>query len=125
MGEKISTTRNQDNQAENNELLVQATALISDRLSMVAGLRPGMVRLTSDDPFLSLARIDNLADERMWVRSLSTTRHHSFMNRHTEETGLWACVWQCLCEPIFLNTTDYPTFPMSGGDAAQTCCCAG
>lgn len=52
LGEKTSTTRNEDNQAENNDLFVQATALVSDKVSIVAGLRYSMVRFKSDDHYL-------------------------------------------------------------------------
>ncbi|MDO9166410.1 MAG: TonB-dependent receptor [Rhodoferax sp.] len=53
LGEKRSTTRNEDNQAENSDFFVQATALMSDKISMVAGLRYSTVRFTSDDNYLS------------------------------------------------------------------------
>ncbi|WP_198674840.1 TonB-dependent receptor family protein [Rhodoferax ferrireducens] len=53
LGEKRSTTRNEDNQAENSDLFVQATALMSDKISVVAGLRYSTVRFTSDDNYLS------------------------------------------------------------------------
>ncbi|MDO8263391.1 MAG: TonB-dependent receptor [Gallionella sp.] len=53
LGEKKSTTRNEDNQAENSDLFVQATALMSDKISVVAGLRYSTVRFMSDDNYLS------------------------------------------------------------------------
>lgn len=53
LGEKTSTTRNELNQAENSDIFVQASALLSDKVSMVAGLRYSTVRFTSDDNFLS------------------------------------------------------------------------
>ncbi len=53
LGEKKSTTRNEDNQAENSDLFIQATALVSDQLSMVAGLRYSTVRFASHDHYLS------------------------------------------------------------------------
>jgi iron complex outermembrane receptor protein len=53
LGEKTSTTRNEDNQAENSDVFVQGTALVSDKVSMVAGLRYSTVRFTSDDHYLS------------------------------------------------------------------------
>lgn len=37
--EKTSTTRNEDNQAENSDLFVQGTALMTDKVSMVGGRR--------------------------------------------------------------------------------------
>lgn len=52
-GEKASTTRNEDNQAENSDFFVQANALIADAVSMVAGLRHSTVRFKSDDHYLS------------------------------------------------------------------------
>lgn len=53
LGEKTSTTRNEDNQAENSDLFVQATALVSEKVSMVGGLRYSTVRFSSEDHFLS------------------------------------------------------------------------
>jgi iron complex outermembrane receptor protein len=53
LGEKTSTTRNEDNQAENNDIFVQASALVSDKVSIVAGLRHSAVRLSSADNYLS------------------------------------------------------------------------
>ena len=53
LGEKISTTRNELNQAENSDLFVQATALMLEKVSLVVGLRYSTVRFTSDDHFLS------------------------------------------------------------------------
>ena len=52
-GEKTSTTRNEDNQAENSDFFVQATALITEQLSLVGGLRHSRVRFTSEDYYLS------------------------------------------------------------------------
>lgn len=53
LGEKTSTTRNEDNRAENSDFFVQATAQVSDKVSMVAGLRHSTVRFTSHDNYLS------------------------------------------------------------------------
>jgi iron complex outermembrane receptor protein len=53
LGEKASTTRNEDNRAENNDVFIQASALVSDKVSMVAGLRHSTVRLSSADNYLS------------------------------------------------------------------------
>ncbi len=53
MGEKTTTTRNEVNQAENSDLFVQATALVSEKISLIGGLRYSTVRLVSDDNFLS------------------------------------------------------------------------
>jgi iron complex outermembrane receptor protein len=54
-GEKTpgSITRDEDNQAKSNDLFVQATALVTDTVSMVAGLRHSTVRFASEDHFLS------------------------------------------------------------------------
>ncbi len=51
-GEKTTTTRNEDNRAENSDLFIQATASVSDALSVVAGLRHSRVRFGSDDHYL-------------------------------------------------------------------------
>lgn len=53
LGEKTSTTRNEDNQAENSDIFAQAAAPVSEQLSLVAGLRYSTVRLISDDHYLS------------------------------------------------------------------------
>jgi iron complex outermembrane receptor protein len=52
VGIKTSTTRNEDNQAENSDFFAQATARLSDLVSVVAGLRYSTVRFSSDDDFL-------------------------------------------------------------------------
>ena len=52
LGEKTSTTRNEDNRAENSDLFVQATAQVSDKVSVVAGARHSTVRFTSTDYYL-------------------------------------------------------------------------
>lgn len=53
LGAKTSTTRNEDNQATNNDLFLQGTALLSDSWSLVAGMRHSQVDLQSDDHYLS------------------------------------------------------------------------
>jgi iron complex outermembrane receptor protein len=53
LGEKTTTTRSEDNQAENSDLFLQATALVSEKVSMVGGLRYSTVRFVSDDYFLT------------------------------------------------------------------------
>ena len=53
VGVKTSTTRNEDNQAENSDFFAQATARVSDLVSVVGGLRYSTVRFSSDDHFLS------------------------------------------------------------------------
>jgi iron complex outermembrane receptor protein len=52
-GEKTSTTRREDNQAENSDLFAQASAFVTDRVSVVAGVRYSTVRFISDDYILS------------------------------------------------------------------------
>ena len=52
LGEKTSTTRNEDNRAENSDLYLQATALVSDKVSVLAGVRHSTVRFTSTDNYL-------------------------------------------------------------------------
>ncbi len=53
VGIKTSTTRNEDNQAENSDFFAQATARVSDLVSVVAGLRYSTVRFSSDDHFFA------------------------------------------------------------------------
>jgi len=53
LGLKTSTTRNEDNQAENSDLFAQVTALLTDKVSMVTGLRYSTVRFISEDHYLS------------------------------------------------------------------------
>lgn len=55
VGEKVpgSLTRNETNQAENSDLFVQGTALLSEKVSMVAGLRYSTVRFVSDDYYVT------------------------------------------------------------------------
>jgi iron complex outermembrane recepter protein len=53
LGEKTSTTRVEDNQADNSDLFVQASAPLSEQLSALAGLRYSTVRFASQDHFLS------------------------------------------------------------------------
>ena len=54
-GEKTpgSLTRNEDNLARNSDVFVQATALASDTVSLVGGLRSSTVRFGSEDYYLS------------------------------------------------------------------------
>jgi iron complex outermembrane receptor protein len=53
LGQKSSTTRKEDNQAENSDLFVQGTALVSDRVSIATGLRYSTVRFSSDDYYIA------------------------------------------------------------------------
>ena len=49
LGQKTKTTRSEDNQAENSDLFVQGSALVSDHVSVSTGLRYSTVRFASDD----------------------------------------------------------------------------
>ena len=54
LGQKTGViTRNEVNQAENSDLFAQATALVSEKISLVAGARSSTVRFGSDDNFLA------------------------------------------------------------------------
>ncbi len=53
LGEKSSTTRSEDNQAENSDLYAQATALVAPQWSLTAGLRYSTVWLRSVDYYLA------------------------------------------------------------------------
>lgn len=53
LGEKTTTTRSEDNQAENSDLFAQATALVSEKFSLTGGLRYSTVRMVSDDYYTS------------------------------------------------------------------------
>jgi iron complex outermembrane receptor protein len=46
-------TRSEDNQAENSDLFVQGTALLSEHVSLATGLRYSSVRFGSDDYYLA------------------------------------------------------------------------
>jgi iron complex outermembrane receptor protein len=52
-GQKSSQTRSEDNQAENSDLFVQGSALVSNQVTLAAGLRSSTVRFVSDDYYLS------------------------------------------------------------------------
>lgn len=47
------STRSEDNQAENSDLFLQGTAMVSDNVSVTAGLRSSTVRFFSDDYYLA------------------------------------------------------------------------
>lgn len=53
LGQKTTTTRNEDNTASNSDVFMQATALVSEKLSVVAGLRHSAVKFSSEDHYLS------------------------------------------------------------------------
>jgi iron complex outermembrane recepter protein len=53
LGEKSTTTRNEDNQATNSDLFAQGTWLLSESFSLVTGVRRSQVKLQSDDHVLS------------------------------------------------------------------------
>lgn len=52
VGEKTSITRNEVNQAENSDFFAQATAAITDKVSVTGGVRASTVKFTSDDNYL-------------------------------------------------------------------------
>ena len=49
-------TRNEDNQAENSDFFVQATARVSDQFSVIGGMRYSSVRFISDDYLIDLSK---------------------------------------------------------------------
>nr|WP_319565407.1 TonB-dependent receptor [uncultured Rhodoferax sp.] len=53
LGEKTTTNRNEDNTASNSDVFMQGTALVSEKLSVVAGLRYSSVKFKSEDHYLS------------------------------------------------------------------------
>jgi len=53
LGEKTTTTRNEDNSASNSDVFMQGTALVSEKLSVVAGSRHSSVKFNSEDHYLS------------------------------------------------------------------------
>ncbi|MEY4643929.1 MAG: Fe(3+) dicitrate transport protein FecA precursor [Pseudomonadota bacterium] len=53
LGEKTSTTRSEDNQAESSDLFAQATAMVSEQFSLTGGARYSTVRMLSEDYYLS------------------------------------------------------------------------
>lgn len=55
VGERVagSLTRNENNIAQNSDFFAQANSLVSDRLTLTAGLRASTVRFNSEDAFLA------------------------------------------------------------------------
>jgi iron complex outermembrane receptor protein len=53
LGEKTSTTRNENNQASNSDLFAQATVLVSEQISLIGGLRYSSVSFKSSDNYLT------------------------------------------------------------------------
>lgn len=49
LGQKVLTNRDEENQAENNDLFAQATAYVSEQVAVVGGLRSSNVRFASTD----------------------------------------------------------------------------
>ena len=49
---KTNTTRNEGNQASNSDMFVQATAFVSEQISLVGGLRRSSVSFKSSDNYL-------------------------------------------------------------------------
>lgn len=52
LGQKTTTTRNEVNAAENTDFFAQGTALLSERFSVVGGLRHSTVKMNSSDDYL-------------------------------------------------------------------------
>jgi iron complex outermembrane receptor protein len=53
LGQKDTTSRSEDNQSENSDLFAQGTALVSDAVSVTAGVRQSNVRFVSDDYYIT------------------------------------------------------------------------
>ncbi len=53
LGQKTTTTRDEVNQADNSDLFAQASVLVSEQISLVAGMRSSSVRFSSDDNYLA------------------------------------------------------------------------
>lgn len=53
LGEKTTTTRNENNQASNSDLFVQATVLASEQISLIGGLRYSSVSFKSSDNYIT------------------------------------------------------------------------
>jgi iron complex outermembrane receptor protein len=53
LGEKTTTTRNENNQASNSDVFVQATVLVSEQISLIGGLRYSSVSFKSSDNYLN------------------------------------------------------------------------
>ena len=52
VGQKTTTTRNEVNRADNNDLFAQGTFLLSEKISMIAGFRYSQVNFISKDEYL-------------------------------------------------------------------------
>ena len=78
-----SITRNEDNQAENSDFFIQGTALVTDNVSVVAGLRASTVRFISDDYLITPTNPDGSGNVSYNANSpvLGVTYHASdFLN---------------------------------------------
>jgi iron complex outermembrane receptor protein len=53
LGEKSTLNRSEDNQSENSDVFLQGTALVSERWSVIGGLRYSTVRFVSDDYYVT------------------------------------------------------------------------
>lgn len=53
LGEKTTTTRNENNQASNSDLFAQATVMVSEQISLIGGLRYSSVSFKSSDNYLT------------------------------------------------------------------------
>ena len=78
-GEKTpgSLNRDEDNQASNNDVFVQATVLASDKISIVTGLRASTVQLKSQDYFLTNGNGSGEVSYRATSPVLGMTYHAS------------------------------------------------
>jgi iron complex outermembrane receptor protein len=75
LGEKTTTTRNEDNTASNSDVFMQGTALASDKLSVVGGLRYSTVKFSSDDHYLSNGDGSGATDYQNTSPVLGVTYH--------------------------------------------------
>jgi iron complex outermembrane receptor protein len=66
-------TRLEDNQAENSDLFVQATAHVSDHFSVISGLRYSTVRFISDDYLIDPSKKPTPDDDGSGSRSYGAT----------------------------------------------------
>ena len=79
LGEKSTPNRSEDNQSENSDLFLQGTALVSERWSVIGGLRYSTVRFVSDDYFVTGSNPDGSGNVRYQATSpvLGVTWHAS------------------------------------------------
>jgi iron complex outermembrane receptor protein len=114
-GEKSTDpiTRNEDNQAENSDFFVQATAHVSDAVSVVGGVRYSTVRFISDDYLIDLTNTPKNLDGS-GNRSYSATAPVLGLTYYaTENINLYANYGQgfespTLAEMAYAKNTDAP-----------------